>query len=141
MTVILQKISLIFFLSLITINVQAAEIQKILLHVASSNRASHKAALINAASLQEVYGKENVIIEIVANGTGVSIANSRNVFKNEVKQLMGTGITLSVCNVSLKKLQERDGVKMQLVEGVNHVKSGIIRVIELQKQGYIYVRP
>ena len=50
-------------------------------------------------------------------------------------------IALSACNNTIKKITKKMGTAPKLVEGVGIVNSGAVRIIELQQQGYAYIRP
>ena len=135
------KISILFiFLNSVFIPVQANEAPHVLLHVTTSSKIAHQVALSNANALLKTYGKENIIIEIVANGPGVAIANSKNSLRGKVASLLDEGVRLSVCNASIN-MMKKQGKKISLVNGSVHVSNGISRVVELQQKGYIYVRP
>ncbi len=41
----------------------------------------------------------------------------------------------------MKKVAKKSGKMPKLLEGVGQVKAGVVRIIELQEQGYAYVRP
>ena len=38
-------------------------------------------------------------------------------------------------------MEEKSGKKVTLLEGVQIVPAGVLRIMELQEQGYAYVRP
>ena len=50
-------------------------------------------------------------------------------------------IAFSACNNTIKKITKKMGAAPKLVEGVGIVNSGAVRIIELQQQGYAYIRP
>ena len=50
-------------------------------------------------------------------------------------------ITFSACENTMKKIEKKKGKKPQLVEGVGTVNAGVARIMELQEQGYSYLRP
>jgi intracellular sulfur oxidation DsrE/DsrF family protein len=41
----------------------------------------------------------------------------------------------------MKKVAKKTGKMPVLLEGVNEVPGGVIRILELQQQGYAYIRP
>jgi len=63
-----------------------------------------------------------------------------NVYRKQVQKLMQGGIKISACNATLEKMRANNMV-LPIIEGVNIVPSGLVHVYELQKQGYIYLRP
>jgi intracellular sulfur oxidation DsrE/DsrF family protein len=50
-------------------------------------------------------------------------------------------ITFSACGNTMHSIEEKTGKPVILVEGVQIVKAGVVRIMELQEQGYSYVRP
>ena len=50
-------------------------------------------------------------------------------------------ITFSACANTMAKMEEKSGQKVVLVEGVRVVPAGVLRILELQEQGYAYLRP
>jgi intracellular sulfur oxidation DsrE/DsrF family protein len=41
----------------------------------------------------------------------------------------------------MKRIEKKDGKAVVLTPGVGVVPSGVARIVELQEQGYSYVRP
>ena len=50
-------------------------------------------------------------------------------------------LTFSACGNTLKKISTKAGKKITLLEEARIVPSGVIRLMELQEQGYSYLRP
>jgi intracellular sulfur oxidation DsrE/DsrF family protein len=50
-------------------------------------------------------------------------------------------ITFSACGNTMKKVAKKSGNMPVLLEGVTEVPAGVARIMELQEQGYAYVRP
>ncbi|MDC1286358.1 hypothetical protein N8198_00575 [Gammaproteobacteria bacterium] len=50
-------------------------------------------------------------------------------------------ITFSACGNTKAKIEERVVREVVLVEGVQIVQAGVLRIMELQEQGYAYLRP
>ena len=137
---IIVNLIFIFILSMFFSPIHGSEIPKVLLHVTSNSQTIHQNALNNADALLKKYGKGNIIVEIVANSGGVGIANVNNRINGKVASLLGQGVRLSVCSTTLTKMKN-SGTLIPLIEGTNHVPNGTIRVVELQQQGYLYIRP
>ena len=127
-------ILLIFFSTIAS----AKEVTKILIHVTTSSKSSHVSAINSANALLREYGHENVVIEIVASGFGVGIANKKNALSKKVQSLINKDVRLSVCSGTLKKLI-REGKAMPLLDEAIQVSNGNVRAVELQKEGYAYL--
>jgi intracellular sulfur oxidation DsrE/DsrF family protein len=98
-------------------------------------------ALNNAVNVQKELGLDNVIIEIVAYGPGLSLLTPNNELSQRVPSLAMQNMTFSACGNTMHSIEEKTGKPVTLVEGVQIVKAGVVRIMELQEQGYSYVRP
>ncbi len=58
-----------------------------------------------------------------------------------VESLAMQDITFSACGNTMKKIASKTGNIPKLVEGVGQVTAGVARIMELQQQGYAYIRP
>jgi intracellular sulfur oxidation DsrE/DsrF family protein len=50
-------------------------------------------------------------------------------------------VVFSACGNTMAAIERKTGKMPVLLEGVQQVDAGVIRVMELQEQGYSYVRP
>ena len=114
---------------------------KIVIQVSSDDARTQKIALNNAVNLQKALGQDNVAIEIVAYGPGLSLLTSKSRQGKRVESLAMQDITFSACGNTMKKVARKTGKEPQLLEGVRVVQAGVLRIMELQEQGYAYVRP
>lgn len=114
---------------------------KVVIQISSGDEATQTLALNNAVNVQTAYGPENVEVEVVAYGPGLSVLTNNNAAATRVKSLAIQGITFSACANTMKAIEKKTGSKPELTEGVKVVPAGVGRIIELQEQGYSYVRP
>lgn len=119
----------------------AATVHKVVIQVSSADALIQKIALNNAVNLQKHYGVDNVKIEIVAYGPGLSLLTKKNKNSKRVESLAVQEITFSACGNTIKKVTKKKGKKPVLTEGVKVVAAGVARIIELQEKGYSYIRP
>ena len=63
--------------------------------------------------------------------------------KERITEVQGIGpnLTLSMCNNSKQGAERREGITITPVEGTQIVPAGIVRVMELQEEGYVYAKP
>jgi uncharacterized protein len=114
----------------------------VVIQVSTGDPLTQTIALNNAVNLQKALGPGNAQIEIVAYGPGLSLLTKNSKQAKRVAGLaMYDDITLSACGNTMKKIEKKSGKKPQLVEGVKVVPAGVLRIIELQNQGYAYIRP
>ena len=111
------------------------------IQVSTDDPRTQKIALNNAVNLQKLYGIDNVKIEIVAYGPGLGLLTTKSKQADRVKSLAVQEITFSACHNTMKGAKRKTGKMPVLLEGVGMVTAGVARIIELQEQGYAYIRP
>lgn len=114
---------------------------KLVIQVSTDDVQTQKVALNNAVNLQKLYGLDNVVIEIVAYGPGLNILTQHSVVASRVESLAMQEITFSACENTMKTVKQKTGNAPVLLEGVGTVNAGVARIMELQQQGYAYIRP
>ncbi len=114
---------------------------KVVMQVSSDDAITQTIAMNNAVNLQKAYGLDNVAIEIVAYGPGLSMLIAGGPMTQRVTSLSKQEITFSACGNTIKRIEQQDGKKVGLSEGVRVVPAGVVRIVELQEQGYSYIKP
>lgn len=114
---------------------------KIVIQVSTDDARTQKIALNNAVNVQKLYGIDNIDIEIVAYGPGLGLLTPKSKEAKRVKSLAVQNIKFSACENTMAKIEKKTGKKPQLTEGVGTVPAGVARILELQEQGYAYLRP
>ena len=114
---------------------------KIVIQVSTNDPVVQTIALNNAVNLQKHYGIDNVAVEIVAYGPGLGLLTKKSKQADRVESLAMQDITFSACGNTMKKVAKKSGKMPVLLEGVQEVTAGVARIMELQEQGYAYVRP
>lgn len=114
---------------------------KVVIQVSTDDARTQKIALNNAVNLQKDYGMDNVKIEIVAYGPGLSLLTDKSGEAQRVESLATQNIRFSACANTMKGIKKKTGVEPKLIQGVEVVPAGVGRIMELQEQGYAYIRP
>ena len=114
---------------------------KVVIQVSTNDPQTQTIALNNAVNLQRHYGLDDVEVEIVAYGPGLSLLTRQSKQADRVKSLATQDITFTACGNTMAKVARKTGKEPQLIEGVKVTTAGVARIIELQEQGYSYVRP
>lgn len=121
---------------------QAADVKnKLVIQVSTDDPRTQKIALNNAVNLQKLYGIDNVVIEIVAYGPGLGLLTRKSAQASRVESLALQDIHFSACGNTMNKVAKKSGKMPTLLEGVDQVTAGVARIMELQQQGYAYIRP
>lgn len=140
-------LALLALCGLLSFNAQAAHIEggaerhKVVIQVSTDDARTQTIAMNNAVNLQKALGMDNVEIEIVAYGPGLSMLIGGAKQSQRVVSLAKQDIVFSACGNTMKKIEKKDGKPVVLSEGVQVVPAGVLRIMELQEQGYSYVRP
>lgn len=127
-----------------TLNLVTAEEQKhhkMVIQVNSNDAKTQTIALNNAVNLQKHYGMDNVTVEVVAYGPGLSMLMAKSDNSDRVKSLVSQDIAFSACGNTVNNIEKKKGKKPKLTEGVEIVPAGVVRILELQEEGYAYLRP
>ena len=141
---ITSKIAALFLAAgcLLSLNAMADDvIHKVVIQVNSKDEQTQNIALNNAVNLQKLYGIDNVQVEIVAYGPGLSILTKKSKQVKRVESLAMQEIKFSACGNTMKKIEKKSGKKPTLADGVEIVPAGVGRIVELQEQGWSYIKP
>lgn len=123
------------------VNAESHTKNKIVIQVSTDDPRTQKIALNNAVNMQKLYGIDNIEIEIVAYGPGLGLLTKKSTQASRVTSLAMQDITFSACGNTMKKVEKNTGDMPKLLEGVGQVTAGVARIMELQQQGYAYIRP
>ena len=105
-------------------------------------------ALNNATNVIEYYrGKhEDVDVDIVTYGPGLHMLRAdTSPVQDRIKRLKELAfpgkIQFSACNNTKQGMEKAEGKAVSILPDATIVPSGVVRLIELQEQGWSYVRP
>lgn len=119
---------------------------KIAFHVDQNDPTVMNIALNNIQNLSKYYSEkgDKVIIELVAHGPGLNmfiVDKSPVSDRIETMALELDDLTFSACGNTHRNMSKKAGKDIPLMEEVGIVPSGVVRLVELQEDGYSYVRP
>jgi uncharacterized protein len=105
-------------------------------------------ALNNATNVLEYYrGKnEEVEVDIVTYGPGLHMLRAdtspvRDRLKRLKEMAFPGKVQFSACNNTKEGMEKTEGHAISVVPDATIVPSGVVRLMELQEQGWSYVRP
>ena len=114
---------------------------KYVLHISDMDPSKQELILNNASNLLDAYPPGAVEIEIVAYGPGLRLMFANNVHARRIDSLSQSGVKFSACGNTLTAMTKQLGYEPKLNPVAKVVPGGIVRIGELVKQGYIYVKP
>ncbi|WP_331774221.1 DsrE family protein [Sulfurospirillum sp. 1612] len=141
MSNMIRSVLVLLMLSITSIYASSDAIKKVVIQVDSSNLKTQNLALNNAVNLQKFYGMDNVKVEIVAYGPGLSILTRKSKFSKRVSSLAMSDVKFSACHNTMQKIKNKTGKFPALSDGVEVVPAGVVRIVQLEDQGYRYIRP
>jgi hypothetical protein len=116
---------------------------KLAIQINDKNPATINIALNNAANVIKHFGPANVEVEIVAYGPGLEMFHKDSKLHDRLASLYAFGnVHYGVCENTMKKMkwEKKDLLSDAFVQDAI-VPSGVVRLMELQEQGYAYIRP
>ncbi len=116
------------------------------IHVDQNDPQVMNMALNNAQNVASYYDEQgdDVFIEMVAYGPGLTmLVDGKSPVADRIStmSLEMENLSFAACGNTLKGMEAKVGHKVPLMSEVVVVPSGVVRLIELQEQGYAYVRP
>ena len=140
---IFKRISIMIGLLLVTTTMAFADVKthKIAFHVDENDPKVMNMSLNNVQNVSNYYaGKgEKVIIELVAYGPGLNMfvkGKSPVEDRISVMSMSIDDLKFSACGNTHRKMSEKAGKDVALIDGVGMAPSGVVRLVELQEQGY-----
>jgi len=119
---------------------------RLVLQVNSNEPAIMNLALNNATNVAQYYKDlgEPVEIEIVTFGPGLHmLRDDTSPVKARIKAIAASTPTISfkACGNTQENMSKSENKEISIIPEASVVKSGVVRVMELQERGWTYVRP
>lgn len=127
---------------------EKGKVHRIAFQVDQNDKAVMNLVLNNVENLMEYYHNkgEKAEIEVVAYGPGLMMLRDD---KSPVKGRLATvkkvafpsQVTFSACGNTKAKMEKKEGQPVKIVSEARIVPAGVVRLTELQEQGWSYIRP
>ena len=119
---------------------------KLAIHVDQNDAAVMRLALNNARNAFELYASmgEEVAIEIVAYSQGLHmLRDDTSPVKEEIKATRAKvpNLAFGACNNTKRAMERTEGKPVPIIPEATIVPAGVVRLVELQEQGYSYLKP
>jgi len=115
-------------------------------HVDQNDPQVMNMTLNNVANVAKYYKDhgDDVVVEVVAYGPGLLMyvdGKSPVADRISAMSLEMENLSFSACGNTHRKMSEKAGKDVALLSEARIVPSGVVRLVELQEEGYAYVRP
>ncbi len=122
------------------------EMRRVAIHIDENDPARMNMALNNAANVQKYYEAQGIEVEVrvVAYGPGLMmLRKDKSPVADRIAQmsLASDNISFAACGNTHRAMSAKEGADVQLLEEASLVPSGVVEKIELQRQGWSYIRP
>ena len=119
---------------------------RLVLQVNSNEPATMTLALNNATNVEQYYRErgEKIEIEIVTFGPGLHmLRDDTSPVKARIKTIKeaNPAISFQACGNTQENMHKVENKEIPLIPEATVVKPGVVRVVELQEQGWTYVKP
>ena len=125
-----------------------AKPHRIAIQVDQNDPALMNLALNNVSNLTEYYHSkgEQVQIEVVAYGPGLNmLREDKSPVKDRLKRIkegsFPSTVNFSACHNTMMGMEKAEGHPIPIVPQASVVPAGVVRLSELQEQGWSYIRP
>lgn len=110
--------------------------ERIVIQVSTPEQRIWNQSLNYVENLQELYGKDNVEIEIVALGWGIGLLKFDSPLATRVEATLKRGGKLLACQVTMgrQKLTKND-----MLPDIGYVQAGLGQIIKRQHEGWSYI--
>jgi len=124
----------------------AKKVHKLVLHVDQNDPAVMRLALGNSRNCNDYYKEqgEELAIEIVAYSQGLHmLRDDTSPVKDDIKATREKvpQLAFGACNNTKRAMERAEGKTIPIIPEATIVPAGIVRLVELQEQGYSYAKP
>lgn len=115
--------------------------KKVVLQVSQGGAGYWNLALNNVSNLLDYWGPGKVRIVVVAYGPGLKMLFAKTPVAARIQSLDAEGVEFDACHQTMLKFQRKTGALPALVPQSAVVPGGIVRIMQLEENGFDYVRP
>jgi intracellular sulfur oxidation DsrE/DsrF family protein len=118
----------------------SSKIHRVVMHLNSGEEKVQKGTLNNIKNLYEAMGAERVNVELVAHGAGLSLFTKQDTkLAAELARLKTSyGVSYTACSNTMKA---QGLTRADLIDQVDRTMPAMVRLMELQEQGWAYIKP
>jgi uncharacterized protein len=122
------------------------KMHKLAVHVDQNDPAVMRLALANSRNAHELFSArgDDLEVEIVCYSQGLHmLRDDTSPVKDEIKQTRAKvpQITFGACNNTKRAMEKAENKIIPIIPEAHVVPAGITRLVELQEEGYSYVKP
>ena len=114
---------------------------KVVLQISDNDPFKQTLVLNVANNLIKHYGPDQVDVEIVAFGPGLRLLFAENVNTGRIQSLADNGVRFAACGNTVRNMGKILGEPPALNKNAVKVSAGVVRIMDLNNQGYQVIKP
>lgn len=113
---------------------------RVVLHLNSGDEKVQRGALNNIKNLYQEFSLQNLAVELVVHGAGLPLFIKKSTsFAAELTELRRAyGVSYTACSNTMKTMKV---TREDLIDEVGDTVPAIMRLVERQEQGWVYIKP
>jgi intracellular sulfur oxidation DsrE/DsrF family protein len=113
---------------------------RVVMHLNSGDEKVQRGAINNIKHLYQELGSQNLTIELVVHGAGLPLlTRNGTTFTAELADLKQTyGVHYTACSITMKSMKV---TREDLISEVGDTVPAMVRLMERQEQGWVYIKP
>lgn len=113
---------------------------RVVMHLNSGDEKVQRGALNNIRNLYQEIGREHLRVELVVHGAGLTLLTKKDsTLAPELTQLKTAyDVEFTACSNTMKA---QSLTRADLLDQVDRTVPAMIRLMELQEQGWVYIKP
>ena len=113
---------------------------RVVMHLNSGDEKVQRGALNNIRNLYQEVGREHLLVELVVHGAGLPLLTKKDsTLAPELAQLKTAyDVEFTACSNTMKA---QGLTRADLLDQVDRTVPAMIRLMELQEQGWVYIKP
>ena len=118
----------------------AQQSHRVVIHLNSGEEKVQRAALNNIKNLYNELGPQKLTVELVVHGAGLPLLVKKGTtFADELTDLKRTyGVNYTACSNTMKTMRV---TREDLIGEVGDTVPAMVRLMERQEQGWVYIKP
>lgn len=110
--------------------------ERVVIQVSTPEQRLWNQALNYLENLREIYGPDNIELEIVALGLGIGLLKLESTQGPRVADAVKAGVHISACEVTMRRQKL---ARADMLPDIGYVPAGLGQVIKRQREGWAYV--
>lgn len=120
--------------------VTSQDLHRVVMHLNSGDEKVQRGALNNIRHLYQAVGREHMLVELVVHGAGLTLLTKKDsTLTTELAQLKTAyDVEFTACSNTMKA---QGLTRVDLIDQVGRTVPAMVRLMELQEQGWSYIKP